>query len=390
MKYDFDEETSRLGSGSVKWDIAHDAQVLPMWVADMDFKAAPAIQKAVEERAKQGIFGYTMVKPSYYEAIINWFANRHGWHIQPDWILYTTGVVPAIGCAIKALCQPGERVIIQSPVYNSFFPSIRNQGCEVVENALLRKGDTYVIDFEDFARKCADPLVTAFLLCNPHNPAGRVWTKAELEQLNDICERHGVRIISDEIHCELIMPGQHFTPFGTINSKATILNSPTKNFNIAGLQIANIICPDAETRRRIDRVRHIYELRDLNPFGPIALEAAYNDSGDWLEELNQYLFENYNALCEHFRKALPQCTPLRLEGTYLVWLDISTLGLTSDEATALLLEKGKVMVNSGTMYGPQTGQGYLRINIACQRKRMMEGLERITDTLAAYLSGKQK
>ena len=379
--YDFDQLLNRRGSHSVKWDEPEQEGVIPMWVADMDFVAAPAIQEALRKRVEHGVFGYTLVPDAYYDAIVNWFGRYHHWTIDRQDIIYTTGVVPAISCAIQALTMGGENVLIQTPVYNCFFSSIRNSGSNIVENPLKRQGDTYVIDFDDFERKCADEKTTAFLLCNPHNPAGRVWTKEELTRMNDICMRHHVRVIADEIHCELVMPGYTFTPFASISEacrdNSVTLNSPSKSFNIAGLQIANIICHDPAMRRRINRQVNINEVCDVNPFGVEALMAAYNDSRDWLVALNDYLWENYQTLCRFCEEQLPQWKVLKLEGTYLPWVDITATGMTSDALADLLLSEAKVMVNSGTMYGAQTGEGYIRLNIACPRARMLEGLERI-------------
>ena len=379
--YDFDRLLNRRGSHSVKWDEPEQEGVIPMWVADMDFMAAPAIQEALRKRVEHGVFGYTLVPDAYYDAIVNWFGRYHHWTIDRQDIIYTTGVVPAISCAIQALTMGGENVLIQTPVYNCFFSSIRNSGSNIVENPLKRQGDTYVIDFDDFERKCADEKTTAFLLCNPHNPAGRVWTKEELTRMNDICMRHHVRVIADEIHCELVMPGYTFTPFASISEacrdNSVTLNSPSKSFNIAGLQIANIICHDPAMRRRINRQVNINEVCDVNPFGVEALMAAYNDSRDWLVALNDYLWENYQALCRFCEEQLPQWKVLKLEGTYLPWVDITATGMTSDALADLLLREAKVMVNSGTMYGAQMGEGYIRLNIACPRARMLEGLERI-------------
>ena len=379
--YDFDQLLNRRGSHSVKWDEPEQEGVIPMWVADMDFMAAPAIQEALRKRVEHGVFGYTLVPDAYYDAIVNWFGRYHHWAIDRQDIIYTTGVVPAISCAIQALTMGGENVLIQTPVYNCFFSSIRNSGSNILENPLKRQGDTYVIDFDDFERKCVDEKTTAFLLCNPHNPAGRVWTKEELTRMNDICMRHHVRVIADEIHCELLMPGYTFTPFASISEacrdNSVTLNSPSKSFNIAGLQIANIICHDPAMRRRINRQVNINEVCDVNPFGVEALMAAYNDSRDWLVALNDYLWENYQALCRFCEEQLPQWKVLKLEGTYLPWVDITATGMTSDALADLLLSEAKVMVNSGTMYGAQMGEGYIRLNIACPRARMLEGLERI-------------
>lgn len=388
--FDFDTVINRRGTNSYKWDIVKEEDVIPLWVADMDFKAAPAILEALKKRVEHGVFGYTLVPDSYYEAIINWFARRHNWQIDRSWIIYTTGVVPAVSCAIKALTLPGEKVLIQTPDYNCFFSSIKNNGCEVAENELVRRGDSYEVDFEDFERQCADEKTTVFLLCNPHNPAGRVWTKEELERMNDICLTHGVRVISDEIHCELVMPGHRFTPFAAISDacrdNSVVLNSPTKAFNIAGLQIANIICADPAMRRRIDRAVNINEVCDVNPFGVVALQAAYNESEEWLDSLNHYIWGNYLALKEFIAKELPRLEVTRLEGTYLAWVDIKATGLTSDEAYEKLMKEGRVYVNSGTMYGRRAGEGYLRINLACPRTTLLEGMKRMGGVLRLYLS----
>ena len=385
MKYDFDKVVPRRGTNSYKWDLVKQDDVIPLWVADMDFAVAPPIQEALRKRMEHPVFGYTLVPDSYYEAVINWFGRRHNWHIEKDWILYTSGVVPAVSCAIKAFTLPGEKVLLQTPAYNCFFSSIRNQGCEVLENELVREGDTYRIDFDDFERKCADEKTTVFLLCNPHNPCGRVWTKEELLRMADICRKHHVKAISDEIHCEIIMPGCHFTPFALVDEdNGVTLNSPSKNFNIAGLQIANIICKNEEWRRRIDRVINIYEVCDVNPFGVIALQAAYNECGDWIDEMNQYVWDNYQYLKRFVLDELPQIQVIRMEGTYLAWLDIMCYELSSDEATQQLLHEGRVFVSSGTLYGKKAGEGYLRLNLACPRETLKQGLVRLGRVLGQY------
>ena len=394
MKYNFDEVTERRGTGCVKWDTEHSIvnsqalmangkEMIPLWVADMDFKAAPAIQEAIRKRVEHGIFGYTHVDDSYYDAIISWFGRRYQWTIGREEILYTIGVVPAMSVAIKALTMPGERVLILSPDYNCFFSSIRNNGCEVVETVLQfsETNNRFEIDWQDFEAQCADEKTTVFLLCNPHNPTSRVWTKEELTRMNDICLRYHVKVVSDEIHCELIMPGHKFQPFAAVSEacrqNSVILNSPSKSFNIAGLQIANIICPRPEWRRRIDRAININEVCDVNPFGPVAVKAAYNESEDWLKELNQYLWGNYQALCTFATEHLPQWKVRPLEGTYLPWVDITATGMTSQEYADYLMQENHVWVNPGTMYGPQSGEGYIRLNIACPRSQLMEALERI-------------
>ncbi len=389
MTFDFDERINRRGTGSVKWDEVPELfqtghvpeDIIPLWVADMDFQAAPAIREAVRQRAEHGVFGYTVVEDDYYEAIMNWFARRHQWQIRREEILYTTGVIPAMSVALKALTMPGEKVLILSPDYNCFFSSIRNNGCEVLETILRRTGDTFEVDFDDFEAKCADAKTTVFLLCNPHNPCGRVWTEAELQQMNDICLRHQVKVVSDEIHCELVMPGHTFHPFAAVSEacrqNSVILNSPSKSFNIAGLQVANIICSQPEWRRRIDRAININEVCDLNPFGPVALKAAYNESEEWIDALNLYLWDNYQALCDFCSQHLPQWKVCRLEGTYLPWIDITATGLTAQQLCDRLLSEARVWANPGTMYGPQSGKGYIRLNIACPRSLLLEALQRI-------------
>lgn len=405
MTYDFDKPTRRQGTNSYKWDDTPSAgnpsetgkDIIPMWVADMDFEVAPCITNALRKRIDHAIFGYTYVPESYYEAVANWYERRHEWHVERDWILYTSGVVPALSCAVKALTMPGERVIVLTPVYNCFFSSIRNNGCEVAEVALKTvvtevdssakmsgKGYSYEVDFEAFERTCADPKTTLFVLCNPHNPAGRVWTRGELQQMGDICRRHHVRIVSDEIHCELVMPGHKFVPFGTImGNEDVVLCSPSKSFNTAGLQIANIICRDAETRRRIDRAININEVCDVNPFGVIALQAAYNEGEPWLRELNAYIWKNYCDLRDFFAREMPRLRVYNLEGTYLVWVDITATNLNSDDLTERLWQEKQVLVSSGTIYGKHDGEGFIRLNIACPRARMMEGLERISSVVNA-------
>lgn len=388
-KFDFDKLTARRGSNCYKWDEAANDEVIPLWVADMDFEVAPAIKEALRKRVEHGVFGYTMVPDSYYDAIINWFDNRHGLHINRDWILYTTAVVPALSCALKALTLPGEKVLVQTPVYNCFFSSIVNSGCLVEENRLVRDGNSYSIDFDDFEKKCKDEKVTVFVLCNPHNPAGRVWTADEMAKMNEICQRNGVKVIADEIHCEIVMPGYKYIPFASVSddclANSVTLLSPTKGFNIAGLQIANVVCSDEIVRKRINRAININEVCDVNPFGVVALQAAYNDSADWLDQMNAYVYDNYIELKSFCHEYLPKLEVLRLEGTYLAWVDVNALEFTADELTQLLADKANVMVNSGTMYGQKAGQGYIRINLACPRQRLREALNRIGRLLAEYM-----
>lgn len=380
----FDNVPSRKGSGSYKWDCR--PGVLPLWVADMDFPTAPCIIEALSKRAAHGIFGYTFVGDDYYDALCRWFAERHAYTIDREMVIYTIGVVPALSAIIKALAKEGEGVVVQTPVYNCFFSSIRNNGCRVVENPLLRHDlpdgtFTYTMDLEALDRICADPSVTLMLLCNPANPAARLWTRQELEEVCRITARHGVRVVSDEIHCELTPPATSYTPYGTIDKSAIICVSPSKAFNTAGLQLANIVCPDAATRALIDRAININEVCDVNPFGVEALKAAYSPEGaEWLDALRSYLYANYQFAHQQLRKHLPQCPVGLLEASYLVWLDITPLGLTGDEAEELLIEHAGVWINSGHMYGDNR---YIRINLACPRARLADGLDRICKTLAS-------
>ena len=384
MKYDFDKLIERRNTGCVKWDECPNSDIIPMWVADMDFAVAPAIQEAVRQRAEHPIYAYTLVGNDYYDAIIRWFQRRHQWTITREHILYTIGVVPAVSCTLQALTMAGEKVVMLSPDYNCFFSSIRNSGCEVSESVLQfsHSNNRFEVDWTDFEVRCADEKTTVFLLCNPHNPTGRVWHRDELQRMSDICRRHHVRIVSDEIHCELTMPGNTFVPMAIVDADAIVLNSPSKSFNTAGLQTANIICSDPATRRRIDRAININEVCDVNPFGPVALIAAYNESEQWLDELNGYLWGNYTALCDFVAQHLPKWKVMLLEGTYLAWVDVS---LCCDNVAVYceqLIQEAKVWLNPGTMYGPQSGEGYLRINLACPRSRLLEALQRIANIKA--------
>lgn len=379
MKYDFDEIIDRRGTNCVKWDSAENPDVLPMWVADMDFRTAPPIIEALSRRVDHGVFGYTRVPQSYYESITGWFARRHGWNIDNDWIIYTSGVVPALSAIIKALTAPGDKVLIQTPVYNCFFSSIRNNGCEIVESRLVYADNTYSIDFEDLERKVSDPKVKAMILCNPHNPAGRVWSRDELIRIGEICIRHDVVVIADEIHCEIVMPGYEYTPFASISEEfsrhSVSCVSPSKAFNIAGLQIANIVCADAGRRAKIDRAVNINEVCDVNPFGVIALQAAYNEGAEWLDQLLEYIYGNYEYMRRFCEEHLPDFPITKLEGTYLVWMDCRKFGMTSAELEKALIQDAKLWLNAGTMYG-KDGEGFMRWNIACPRARMIEGLKR--------------
>lgn len=377
--YNFDECIIRRKTASYKWDSANDDNVLPMWVADMDFRTAPPIIEALQRRVGHGIFGYTRVPDAYYDAVIGWMKRRHGWTVRKEDIIYTTGVVPALSAIIKAMTQPSDKVLVQTPVYNCFFSSIRNNGCELVENRLRFDGNTYHIDFDDLESKAADPQVKLMILCSPHNPAGRVWTREELTHIGEICLRNDVFVLSDEIHCDLVFPGHKHIPFASLAEEfaqhsATCM-SPSKSFNLAGLQIANIFAANSAIRRRIDRAININEVCDVNPFGVVGLTAAYNEAEEWLEQLLQYIRENYLKLKEFCSNNLPEFPVADLEGTYLAWMDCTALHMVSDQLEEALKTETGLWINSGRMYG-EAGEGFMRWNLACPSVRMMDGLQR--------------
>lgn len=390
MEYDFSRPTDRRGTDSYKWDSAPEADIIPLWVADMDFETFPGITEALQRRVAHGIFGYTRVPEAYYEAVCRWFGKRHGWHINREDIIYTSGVVPAVSAVIKALTLPGDQVIVQGPVYNCFFSSIRNNGCEMVSNSLIYNKEElrYEINFDDLERKLKHERARLMLLCNPHNPGGRVWTRDELTRVAELCRKYGVRVVSDEIHCELTLYDNEYVPFGSLPDELSrdsiTCCSPSKAFNTAGLQIANIVCRDAEVRNRIDRAININEVCDVNPFGVIALQAAYSDEGyEWLTQLRKYISANYDLLLERFARELPKCKVMRMEGTYLAWIDCSELHIPSDEIEEMLMHENKVWVNAGSMYGAE-GAAFIRINMACTSELLNEGITRIVNGLGAY------
>ena len=383
MKYNFDEIINRRGTNSYKWDTTAPG-VDAMWVADMDFRTAPCITEALRRRVEQGIFGYTFVPDEYYRATVGWFSRRHRWIIDPTHIIYTSGVVPAVSAIIKGMTRPGDKVIVQTPAYNCFFSSIRNNGCQLSANRLRYENGVYSIDFEDLERRAADSEAKVLLLCNPHNPSGRVWTRAELERVADIAIRNGLFVISDEIHCELTDEGHDYTPFASLGEdiarRCAVCVSPSKAFNIAGLQIANIIAADSEVRRKIDRAINDNEVCDVNPFGVIATIEAYTNGEEWLDALRKYLWGNYVVLRDFFHRELPSYPVTDLEGTYLAWIDCSAAEIGADKLERLLEKDAKVRLNAGTMYG-DGGENFLRINLACPRELIEKALPRIARVL---------
>jgi cystathionine beta-lyase len=388
--YNFDEIVDRRNTESVKWDLYPGA--LPMWVADMDFRIAPEIQEALQRRLDHGVFGYELVPDSYFEAIGRWFSRRHGWEgILRENIVPTTGVIAAYSAAIKAMTVPGDKVLVQTPCYNAFFPAIRNNKCVQLENPLHYEDGLYTIDWEDFEDKVSQARV--FLLCNPHNPAGRVWTREELERMGEICLRHKVFVVADEIHCELTYPGHDYTPWATLpeelvrNSVSCI--SPTKAFNIAGIQIANIFAKDPEILKKMDRAINDNECCDVNVFGVTALQAAYNQGEAWLDQLRGYLWHNARTVYCFLEDELPGITAPPLEGTYLMWLDCRGVMHPREplegfsERFAEQLKKHGLVLSTGTIYGA-AGEGFERLNIACPRTVLLEGLRRLKETVEQY------
>lgn len=382
MNSDFEEIIPRRNSYSYKWDSSPNPLMIPMWVADMDFRTAPPIIDALARRVQHGVFGYTKVPDSYYNAVIGWFKRRYNLAVERSNILYTTGVVPAISAIIKALTAPGENVIVQTPVYNCFFSSIRNNGCNIVTNELIYADGQYSIDFEDLELKAANANTKMLLLCNPHNPVGRVWSKEELVRICEICQRHKIMIVSDEIHCELTFNGHSHASLATLSEAflphMVICTSPSKAFNLAGLQVANIFAFDPAVLTKIDKALNINEVCEISPFAVEALIAAYSEpeSERWLEGLKAYLWSNYLHLQEFFLRNFPQLNITPLQATYLVWIRCAPIPLSSAELSKRLQENGDVWINEGSIYGT-AGEDFIRINIACPSTILQQGLARI-------------
>lgn len=387
MEYNFDEIVSRHGTNSIKWDSAPNGDVLPMWVADMDFKAAPPILEALQKRLSHDIFGYTQTPQLFYLAIINWWNKRHGLTLQQQWIIPVSGAITGLTAAVKALTEIDDKIIIQPPVYNHFYITINNAGCEAVENNLLLKNGKYTIDFDDLEQKAADPKVKLLLLCNPHNPAGQVWKKDELLRLAAICGKHNVIILSDEIHSDLVYPGNRHIPLASIadlvSAESITIASPSKSFNLAGLQVGYLFTANTSFQTQIKTVLMEQESELLSPFAIEALISAYDNGEEWLKALINYLQQNYSYLKAFVADHLPLVRVLPLEATYLVWLDCRALQKSSDTLSQQLLE-ANLWVNPGTMYG-KAGEGFLRINIACPLKQLQDGLDRIKSVLEPQL-----
>ena len=386
MEYDFDIIVTRRDTDCEKWDLPAEDGVLPLWVADMDFRAAPAIVDALRRRVDEGVFGYALPPSSWHESLVRWLARRHGWKIGLDSILDATGVIPALAATIRAFCKPGDKVIIQPPVYNGFYSVIHDQGCTIVENRLRRipvpdgaEGDfSYEINFEDLELEAADAKL--LVLSNPHNPAGRAWCADELRRVGEICLRHGVFVASDDIHADLQMPGSRHVPFASLGGdfaqNSATFWSASKAFNLAGLQTAEVICANAEARERIRHALRANRTGELNAFGFVASKVAWDDCERWLDELRTYLHGNYSALLAFVRKRLPALRVASLEATYLAWVDISALNVPSAELARRLEQEAKVKFSPGAIYGEEKGATYLRMNLAWSRTTLLEALER--------------
>lgn len=379
-KYNLDEIIDRRGTDSVKWDLTTDAEVLPMWVADMDFKTAPEITEAILKKASHGVFGYSITPPQFYDAIIDWWKDIHQYNIRKEWILPGPGMIPTLSAILRTFVKSGENIIIQPPVYNHFYYFFNNCGFGLVENNLIYEDGNYQIDFDDLEFKASDPKTKLLLLCNPHNPVGRVWKRSELEKMAEICSRHQVMVVSDEIHADLVFEGHQHIPFISIaenyNLESVTCGSPCKTFNLSGLPISYVISDNKNTLDKIDKTFEIQDTSYPNPIAATALIAAYQNGKEWMNELKIYLSENYQYLIEFIAENLPQIKVLPLEATYLVWLDCRSLNKSSEELAKLLLEEEKLWVNPGTMYG-SAGEGFLRINIGCPRELLCEGLRRL-------------
>lgn len=390
MIYNFDKTIVRRGTDSVKWNQHDYADLIPLWVADMDFPAAQPVVDTLAQRVQHAVYGYATIPTAFYSAVMSWSSQRHKFVLQPEWILPVIGVVPALSALVSALTSPGDKVLVQEPVYHCFFSSIERNQAQVVSNDLIYRNGEYTIDFEDFEHKASDPKVKLFILCSPHNPAGRVWTRAELERLGEICLRHQVLVISDEIHCDLVFEGYTHIPFGSI-SAAFLANSitcvaPSKTFNLAGLQVAAVLVADPELKRKVQQAFLANEISSISPFAITGLIAAYEWGGEWLDQALSYIHANYLYLKGFMNEHLPALHVLPLEGTYLVWVDCAALGISSRKLGKLLLDEAHVQVNVGAMYG-KGSDDFIRLNIACSREVLTTGLLRLKTVFSSLLQG---
>ena len=384
----FDQPVERRGTHSLKYDFAEERgrkkDILPLWVADMDFKTSSFVQEALIRQAEHGIYGYTESDQEYYDAVSSWMERRHGWKIDKEWITKTPGIVFALAMAVKAYTEPGDYILIQDPVYYPFREVIESNDRKVAANILIRKEDgSYAIDFEDFERQIVEKGVKLFLFCSPHNPVSRVWTREEVERLGDICLKHQVIIVSDEIHADFVFEGKHQVLVDLKDEYKDITvtcTSPGKTFNLAGLQISNIIIPNESLRKEFQHQVTAAGYSQVGAPGIFALIAAYTKGEEWYQAMKQYVKSNIDFLHTWMAEHLPQIKVTKTEGTYLVWIDCRASSIGSDATTLRLQEEQKLMVNSGTLYGPG-GEGFIRLNIACPRTLLADGLERIAHVL---------
>lgn len=384
MKYDFDTLRDRRKTDSCKWDVG-DGE-LPMWVADMDFATAPEIIDAMLERTRHGVFGYTRLTDAWYDAYAGWWQRRHGMTMDRDALVFCTGVVAAISSIVRKLTTPNENVVIQTPVYNIFFNSILNNGCRVRENRLVYENGEYSVDFDDLEEKLSDPQTTLMILCNPHNPVGKIWDKGTLSRIGELCQKYHVTVISDEIHCDITLPGREYVPFASVSETCRQISvtciAPTKTFNLAGLQTATVYVPDPFLRHKVRRALNTDEVAEPNAFATVAAIAAFDHGGEWLDELREYLAENRRAAALFIREEIPQLRLIEAEATYLLWIDVGAVG--SGRAVADHLRKTTgLFVTAGDVYG-SGGENFLRVNVACPRTLLRDGLGRLRDGIKSF------
>lgn len=385
MQYNFSKLTNRFNTNSLKWDVNNNE--LPMWVADMDFETAPEIREAIRKKVDFGIYGYTIIPDEYYLSISNWWERRHNFKIEKEWILFCTGVVPAISSIVRKMTREGDNVLVQAPVYNIFYNSIVNNNRKVLSSDLCFDGKEYSIDYEDLERKLSDPATTLMILCNPHNPIGKVWSKETLKKIGELCIKYNVLVVSDEIHCDLTY-GNSYTPFASISPEiaqnSITCIAPTKTFNLAGVQSSNIIVPNDEIRRMVNRGINTDEVAEPNAFAIEATIAAFTKGEPWLNELIEYLAENKRVVQKFIHNELPSLNLIHSDATYLLWIDCSSITKDSLEFCKFIRKETGLYVSSGHVYGSNGGH-FIRINIACQRERVEDGLSRLKVGVDKYI-----